>query len=77
MRLEYTMHDGNFRIWYLVDCDVTSLIPCIRGVGKEEKVSTVEGGFHGTTGLPACQTDDTLRRVETRTSARQRWATRC
>lgn len=55
MCLKHTVHDGNFRVGYLVHCYVTCLIPCIGGVGQEEKVPAVKGGFHGATGSPVYQ----------------------
>lgn len=60
MCLQYTMHDGNLRVRYLVHRYVTGPIPCIGGVGQEKKVPTIEGRFHGATGLLVYQTDITL-----------------
>lgn len=76
MRLKHTVHNGNFRIRDLVHCYVTSLIPCVGRVGQEEKVTTVERGFHGATGF-ASVSNKQYDQVETRTSERQRWVTRC
>ena len=48
--LQHSMYDGNIRAGNLVHCDVAGLVSLIWRVRQEEKVATVESGFHRATG---------------------------
>lgn len=49
MGFEYAMDDGDVRARNLVDGDVAGMIALVDGVRQEEKVTAVEGWFHGST----------------------------
>lgn len=49
MGLHDPVHDWYIRSRDLVHRDVADVVPLLRGVGKEEQVSTVECGFHRST----------------------------
>jgi hypothetical protein len=46
MRLQHPVHNRNVLARNLVYCDIPNLIWYIRGVGQEQKVSTIESRLH-------------------------------
>ena len=52
MRLQHTVHDGDVRPRDFVYGDVARLVSLVDGVGQEEEIATIEGGFHRAAGTP-------------------------
>ena len=48
MGLKYTMDDGYFGSWDLVNRDVARMVPFRRGIGQKEEVAAIKRWFHGT-----------------------------